>query len=367
MMTEVKVNLGERSYNIIIGVNILHNIADMVKSVCNPSNVFIISNPQIAKHYEAGVVSSLNDVGIKSFTMHIPSGERYKTLNTIKKMYEQMVFAKLDRKSVIIALGGGVVGDMTGFAAATYLRGINYFQIPTSLLAQVDSSIGGKTGVDLPQGKNLVGAFHQPRGVLIDISTLKTLPVRELRSGLAEVIKHGIIYDQQYHNFIKSNSKKLLSKDLKALEEAVVGSVNIKKDVVEKDENESGLRAILNYGHTIGHALETIGKFSKYKHGEASSIGMVTEAILAENIGVAEKCTAREVYSVLSSVNLPVEMDISFSEEEILRIIELDKKTIGGKLKMAIPESIGKCKIVDGLKREDVFDAIKTHKSWNGL
>ncbi len=361
-MPEVTVNLGDRSYVITIGSGVLESVGETV-AAGEPTGVLVVSNPKIAGFYGDAVLASLRSAGLRAELMCVPAGERFKTLGTVAKIYDALLKAKIDRKGAVVALGGGVVGDMAGFAAASYLRGIDFHQAPTTMLAQVDASVGGKVGVDLPQGKNLVGAFHQPRSVIIDTATLDTLPARELRSGLAEVVKHGIIYDQDFFVFLDRYASQLLAKRECPIVEAVHRSVRIKRDVVEQDERESGLRAILNYGHTVGHAIEVLSGYGKYRHGEASSIGMVTEALLAENTSVAESGTARAAARTLERMRLPVRMDDSLSTEDLIRAVELDKKTLGGRLRLALPQRIGRCAIVE-VTREALAAAIDYHRMW---
>lgn len=362
-MPEVKVNLGERSYVITIGPGALGSLGEVVSRTGAPTAVLVVSNPKVAGFYGEDVLRSLRSAGLRAELMCVPAGERFKTLGTVKKIYDALLAVRIDRKGAVVALGGGVIGDMAGFAAASYMRGIDFHQVPTTMLAQVDASVGGKVGVDLPQGKNLVGAFHQPRSVVIDTKTLDTLPAREIRSGLAEVVKHGIIYDQDFFVFLDRHASDLLAKRECPIVEAIHRSVRIKRDVVEQDERESGLRAILNYGHTVGHAIEVLSGYGKYRHGEASSIGMVTEALLAENESVAESGTAREVARTLARMRLPVMMDDSLRTEDILRAVELDKKTLGGRLRLALPQRIGQCAIVE-ITREALAGAIDAHRSW---
>lgn len=362
-MREVRVNLADRSYVITIGAEIIERVGDIVSGACKPTSAAVVTNTTVAKYYSKGILDSMTCAGIRTELITLPSGERFKTLHSIAKIYDAMLDFKMDRRSVIVALGGGVIGDMAGFAAATYMRGIDFIQVPTTLLAQVDASIGGKTGVDLPKGKNLVGAFHQPRAVIIDTRTLDTLPMRELRSGLAEVVKHGIIYDRHYLDFIECNSKELLKRNHEVLEKAICRSVEIKRDVVEADERESGLRAILNYGHTVGHAVEALSGFGKYRHGEASSIGMVTEALAAEDNGFAESGVTKKIAGVLNKFGLPVDMPAGLDTYEIIRAIELDKKTMGGKIRLALPVEIGKCRVISDIDRNMLARAIEKHKS----
>ncbi len=364
-MSEVTVNLGDRSYVITIGQDLLERIGSAAAAVRKPSAALIVSNPVVARLYAGRVKAGIESTGVSCAQCIIPAGERFKTLKSVTKIYEAALDAGLDRASAIVALGGGVVGDMAGFAAATYMRGIDYYQVPTTLLAQVDSSIGGKTGVDLPRGKNLVGAFHQPRAVLIDIDTLRTLPARELRCGLAEVVKHAIIYDRKFAMFLEGRAADLLARQPEAIREAVTRSIEIKRDVVQQDERESGLRAILNYGHTVGHAIEVVGGYGRYRHGEASAIGMVTEAILAERIGVAEKQTARHVAGILAAMRLPVRMDPLLGKAELLDAMRRDKKAVSGKFRLALPTRVGACEICK-VEPDALAEAIESHRVWGG-
>lgn len=360
-MCEIQVNLGERSYVVTVGPGVLATVGAIVSSVRRPGSAAVVSNPLVARYHVAAVMDSLASAGIRAELIVMPAGERFKTLRTVRRIYDALLAMNMDRGGAVVAVGGGVIGDTAGFAAATYMRGIDFYQVPTTVLAQVDASVGGKTGVDLPQGKNLVGAFHQPRAVLIDTMTLMTLPARELRSGLAEVVKHGIIYDQAFHGYVKSHASDLLARDEQALREVVRRSVEIKRDVVESDEKESGVRAILNYGHTVGHAIESLSGYGKYRHGEASSIGMVTEGILAEAEGIAEVGVADEVARTLRKMRLPVEMAPSLSTEEMVRAIGVDKKIMGGQLRLALPVRIGECGVF-AIGRDAVARAIDTHR-----
>lgn len=363
-MPEVKVNLGERSYVISIAPGAIGKLGESVTRHSAPTGALVVSNAAVAGFHGQAALDSLRDAGVKAELICVPTGERFKTLGSVKKIYEALIKARIDRKGAVVALGGGVIGDMAGFAAATYLRGIDLHQVPTTLLAQVDASVGGKVGVDLPQGKNLVGAFHQPRSVVIDTHTLSTLPARELRSGLAEVVKHGIIYDQEFFVFLDRYASELLAKLECPIVQAISRSVEIKRDVVQQDEREGGLRAILNCGHTVSHAIELLSGYGKYRHGEALSIGMVTEALLAERIGVAEAGLADEIARVLAKMRLPVGMDAAMATEDMIRAAELDKKTLGGRLRLALPSRIGECSVVE-VSREALASAIEAHRAWH--
>ncbi len=360
-MVDIRVDLGERAYTISIEPGGLEMLGEVVGD-SSPTGVLVVSNPVVARHYGEVVIKSLNEAGLSAQLFCVSAGERFKTLTTVRKIYDSMLQARIDRKGAVVALGGGVVGDMAGFAAATYLRGIDFHQVPTTLLAQVDAGVGGKVAVDLPQGKNLVGAFHQPRSALIDTRTLNTLPARELRCGLAEMVKHGIIYDQEYFAFLNRNAAYLLRRREGEMVCAVSRSVEIKRDIVVADEREIGLRGILNYGHTIGHAVEMLGGYGRYRHGEAVSIGMVTEALLAERESIAGPGLAKEVAESLIRMRLPVNLDPSHATAEVVRAVELDKKTLGGVFRLALPSRIGECSIVE-ISRHSLAGAIEAHKA----
>ena len=365
-MSEIKVNLGDRSYVITVRPGALADLGSIVVCAGRPTAAAVVSNPTVARYYAPAALESLRSAGVHAELVTVPAGERFKTLSTVRKIYDALLDMRMDRSGAVVALGGGVVGDMAGFAAATYMRGIDLYQVPTTLLAQVDASVGGKTGVDLPRGKNLVGAFHQPRAVVIDTSTLRTLPARELRCGLAEVVKHGIIYDQEFFKSLDLRAADLLARRERPLAEAICRSVEIKRDVVERDERESGLRAILNYGHTVAHAIEVLAGYGKYRHGEASSIGMVTEALLAEREHLAEKGLASEIAATLAKMRLPVEMEDSLDTGEMIRAIELDKKTLGGRTRLALPTRLGECAVFDDISREALAGAIEAHRAGAG-
>ncbi len=343
-MAEVRVELGERSYTIYVEKGAVGRVARHVPGGLKPSRVYVISDENVAPLYAGRVVASFEDAGYETVLEVIPAGEREKNLSRVERLYHRMIEAHLDRKSLVAALGGGVVGDIAGFAAATYMRGLAYVQIPTTIVAQVDSSIGGKTGVDLAEGKNLVGAFHQPAAVVIDPQTLSTLPVREVRAGLAEVIKHGVILDARYFARLEELGGALLSMDAQTAEEVVVRSVEIKADVVSRDEREGGLRAILNFGHTVGHALEAATGYQKYLHGEAVAVGMVAAANIAETIGLANESVGERIRALLGILGLPVTGD-GHSSREIVALLGRDKKAIGGTGRFVLVSKIGRAQI----------------------
>ena len=285
----------------------------------------------------------------------------------MSNLYDAFIEARLDRKSIVIAVGGGVLGDTVGFAAATYLRGIKIVQIPTTLLAQVDSSVGGKTGVDLRAGKNLIGAFHQPSIVVIDPATLDTLPTRELRSGLAEVIKYGIIYDASFFATIGAAMPALLRRERKPLLQVILRSCQIKAEVVAQDETEQGLRAILNYGHTVGHALESITSYRRYKHGEAISIGMVTASLIGEALGVTPPSVTQAICRTLAAAKLPIGFPKDIDAGQVLDASQRDKKTESGKLRFVLARSIGDVYLHNDVPTAAIIEAIERHRNGDFL
>jgi 3-dehydroquinate synthase len=357
---KVRVELGERSYNIVIGSNILSSIGASLKPFCFSPKVAVVSNPTVYLLYGDVVATSLGKAGFDILTVTIPDGEEYKDLLWVEHVYNMLLQAKLDRSSCIVALGGGVIGDITGFVASTYMRGISYIQMPTTLLAQVDSSVGGKTGVNHKLGKNMIGTFWQPRLVWVDVETLKTLQKREFLAGIAEVIKYGVIWDEELFDFLESKRKKILKLDREALMYVIKRSCEIKAEVVSKDERESGLRAILNFGHTIGHAIETVTGYRKYLHGEAVAIGMHLEAKLAGMLNLFDDRKTSRIKSLINAYNLPSEMPQDIDVDHILFSMQLDKKAIAGKLRFVLPEKIGKVRIQKGVAEKVIRDLLKS-------
>ena len=343
-MPVVNVSLGERSYPIVVGAGIFGQIGAALDAVGFPRRVGIVTNPTVGELYGDLLVDVLVDGVRQVSVVQVPDGEQYKTLDTLGHLYDTFIEWKFDRHCGLLALGGGVIGDLTGFAAATFLRGIPFVQVPTTLLAQVDSSVGGKTGVNHPQGKNLIGAFYQPRHVHIDVDTLKTLPPREYAAGLAEVVKYGVISDAGFFAWLEDNSLALAERDPEALQHAVMVSCQIKANVVESDENEQGLRAILNYGHTFGHAVETLAGYGVIRHGEAVAIGMVMAARTSMQLGL---CTERDVarlLALLQSLGLPVTPP-EFACEEYLAVMRHDKKVKDGAIRLVLNHGIGSAEI----------------------
>ncbi len=353
-MQKIRVELGERSYNIMIGNGVLKDIGSTIRKFGFSNKLALISNPTVYDLYGKTVLESLRASGHELIEVLLPDGEEYKSLASTEKIYELLLKAKLDRKSALIALGGGVIGDITGFAASTYMRGIDFIQIPTTLLAQVDSSVGGKTGVNHPLGKNMIGAFWQPRLVWIDTATLESLPRREFLSGLGEVIKYGVIWDEDFFAYLECNRDKILSLDKEALTHIIRRSCEIKSEVVSKDERESGLRAILNYGHTIGHAIETLTCYKKYLHGEAVAIGMNMEARLSHQLGLIEDKAVAKIKALIDSYELPSEMPDGIKINDLIGKMQIDKKTVGGNMHFVLPEKIGSVIIHSRIGPEDI-------------
>jgi len=338
----VNVPLGQRSYVIKVGPGLLDSIGRESGRAFLGKRCAIISDAKVAPLLGRQVKDSLARAGLESEMVVVPAGEKSKSLKSVEKCYHQLAGHRLERKSFIVALGGGVVGDLAGFVAATYLRGIPFVQVPTTLLAQVDSSVGGKVGVNLKAGKNLVGAFHQPRLVLCDIDTLRTLPLREFRAGLAEVIKYGIIYDAELFERLEREMEKLLRREPKVLADVIARCCEIKAEVVAQDETESGLRAILNFGHTIGHGLEAISHYGKYLHGEAISIGQVAAAKLSrEMLGLPQQHVER-IGNLFNRAGLPTNISLNQGQrQKLLDAMKLDKKVSAGEIKFVLARRIG--------------------------
>ncbi|MEM1172576.1 MAG: 3-dehydroquinate synthase [Cyanobacteria bacterium P01_H01_bin.35] len=348
-MASITVQLPQKSYEIAIAPGNLDKLGPKMELLNLGKKVLLVSNPEIFGHYGERAIGSLQEAGFDVSHCILPAGEEYKTPQTLHNIYDAALAHRLERSSTMVALGGGVVGDMTGFAAATWLRGLNVVQVPTSLLAMVDAAIGGKTGVNHPQGKNLIGAFHQPRLVLIDPEVLNTLPVREFRGGMAEVIKYGVIWDAELFAQME-NSQSLdeinnLTPGL--LEEILIRSCQSKADVVAKDEKESGLRAILNYGHTVGHAVESLTGYTVVTHGEAVGIGMVAASQLAVESGMWDEESDRRQLGLIEKASLPTKLPSGLDIEDILVSLQTDKKVKAGKVRFVLPIGVGVVTVTD--------------------
>lgn len=361
-MRTVQVPLDNRTYTIVVDRKLLSTLGERCGNFGLAGRCAIITDRNVAKHYAKNAIYALKKVGIDAVLIVIPAGEKAKSLGTVQKCYDALAKHRLERKSFIIALGGGVVGDLAGFVAATYLRGIPFVQVPTTLLAQVDSSVGGKVGVNLPAGKNLVGAFYQPKHVLCDLATLDSLPEREFRAGLAEVIKYGIIYDAGLFAGLERDLAKILKRDSDALADIVARSCEIKAEVVGQDETETGLRAILNFGHTIGHGLEAISRYGKFLHGEAISIGQVAAAMLSSRmLGLPLEHVDR-IRALFKRAGLPVAVRLSkIQRRHLYDAMRLDKKVSAGEIKFVLARQIGKVEFgikVPNAEIDSVLDAI---------
>ncbi len=357
-MEKIRVELGERSYEIIIGRGSLNLIGERLLRFSLGQKIGIVTNPLVSELYGEKVLNSLKKEGFDPYLIIIPDGEIYKDYFWAYHILTKMLEFGFDRRSSLIALGGGVIGDITGFVASVYMRGIAYIQIPTTLLAQVDSSVGGKTAVNHPLGKNMIGTFWQPLLVWIDVETLDSLPEREFISGLSEVIKYGIIWDKDFFDSLVENRGKILKKDKELLISIIKRSCEIKAEVVSRDEKESFLRSILNYGHTIGHAIETITGYSTYLHGEAIAIGMVNEAKISNSLGFLNRESFLKIRETIKNFGLPVDIPSFFDPSMMIKTILLDKKNIEGKIRIVIPEEIGRMKINFEIKEEDLKKAI---------
>ena len=338
----VRVQLAARSYDLVIGDGVRRQLGARCQALGLGARCAIIADQNVAPLLAQSTKNNLRATGFEPVTIVVPAGETAKSLRNVHRCYDQLAAHRLERKSFVVALGGGVVGDLAGFVAATYLRGVPFVQVPTTLLAQVDSSVGGKVGVNLKAGKNLVGAFHQPRLVLCDLSTLRTLPPRELRAGFAEDIKYGIIYDAKLFAQLERDLPKLLKLHPALLAGVIARCCEIKAEVVSQDETESSVRAILNFGHTIGHALEAISRYGKYLHGEAIAIGQVAAAELSSALLGLPPTDAERIADLFRRAGLPTSVKLNKSEmEKLFLAMRLDKKVSGGEIKFVLAKRMG--------------------------
>jgi len=357
-MIEIPVDLGPRSYSVLVGAGALATVGTELAKRGVGRKVVLVSDAAIARLHAEPVVRGLGQAGFDIAQVSVPGGEQAKRLDVVSDLWDRLLDTGCDRTSTVVALGGGAVGDVAGFAAATYMRGMNLVQVPTTLLAQVDASIGGKTAIDHPRGKNLIGAFHQPRIVIVDPATLTTLPQREFRSGLAEVIKHGIVLDAAYFADLETSIPALLERDLATLERVVAGSCRLKAGVVERDEQEAELRWVLNYGHTVGHALEAATGFRRWAHGEAISLGIAAEARLAERLGIGSPATTERQMRLLSAVGLPV-YGLQVDPATVVEAMSRDKKSRDGRVPFVLAPEIGSFRIVPEVPSDIVLQVLK--------
>lgn len=350
----VDVALGASSYAVVVERGVLTTVGARLRSLGVGSRAALVTSASILRLYGKPVTESLEDAGFTVTVVDVPEGESAKTLAVAEQCWNALLAAGLDRTSTVLALGGGAVGDLAGFVAATYMRGLNFVQIPTTVLAQVDASIGGKTAIDHPTAKNLVGAFYQPRLVLIDTSTAATLPARDFRSGFAEIVKHGIVLDAGYFEDLERSVPEILARDGGTLERIIGGSCRLKAGVIERDpEEKSELRFALNYGHTIGHALEAATAFGRWTHGEAVSLGVVAEARLAARLGMASAETADRQERLLSALGLPVRIT-DVDVDAVLAATRRDKKARDGRVPFVLAPAIGEFRVVYDIASADV-------------
>ena len=342
-MKTLELELGERSYPIHIGSQLIDR-ADLYKKHLKGSFTAVVTNQTVAPLYADRVVKTLESLGQKVRLVVLPDGEVYKTWETLQKIFDALLESGADRKSTLIALGGGVIGDMTGFAAASYMRGVRFIQVPTTLLSQVDSSVGGKTGINHPLGKNMIGAFYQPQAVIADLDTLKTLPPKELAAGLAEVVKHGAIADADFFSWIEKNIEPLNACEPKAMEHAVQRSCEIKSQIVALDEKEGGVRATLNFGHTFGHAIEAGMGYGEWLHGEAVGCGMVLAADLSVRTGRLTKDDFQRIKNLVTALKLP-SAPPKLGVSRYIDLMSVDKKAEGGEVRYILLDGIGRSTI----------------------
>ena len=358
MTKTLRVELGDNSYPLVVGTGLLDSVGKLLTPHTKSNKVLIVSDAFVKTRYMPVVLKNLKDAGLDVSTVEVPGGEENKSLAQFSRIQDSLVEHQLDRGSMLIALGGGVIGDLAGFAAAVYMRGIPYVQIPTTLQAQVDASVGGKTAINHPKGKNLIGAFHQPKLVVIDVDTLKTLPQRDIRAGLIEVIKMGVIRDEPLFEMVEENLEAILNLDDTTLIQTISQACVNKAEIVAKDEKESGLRMVLNYGHTFGHALEALTHYNRYRHGEAVSIGMNCAAQLAANLGMFSEADFQRQQTLLARAKLPIVFPTDLTPEALCDAMYLDKKTLGGKLRLILPTRIGEVVIRDDIDDRHVLEAI---------
>jgi 3-dehydroquinate synthase len=361
-MRSVTVALPGRAYQVDVGSGALAGVGEGLDRLGSGRRVALVTDAAIARSFGATVAGAVAATGRTVELLPVPSGEASKSLRELERLYLEFARLRLDRGSAVLALGGGVVGDLAGFAAATYLRGIDLVQLPTTLLAQVDASVGGKTAIDLPVGKNLVGAFHQPRWVVADVATLATLPPRELRAGLAEVIKYGVIADAALFALLEREQARILAGEPEALAEIVFQSCRIKADVVTQDEREGGLRAILNYGHTVGHGVEAAAGYTGLLHGECVAIGMTAAAAIAVRTGLLAQAEADRQRRLLQLYGLPIAIPAELDGEAILAAMRLDKKTRDDEIHFVLPRRIGAVEIgcrIPGELLADVLEELR--------
>jgi len=350
----VSVNLGALSYSIVVEAGALGSVGERLRAVVGGRRAALVSDAGILRLHGAPVIASLEAAGFAVTVIEVPEGETAKTLSVAEHCWDRLLAAGLDRSSTVLGLGGGAVGDLAGFVAATYMRGLNFVTLPTTILAQVDASVGGKTAIDHPKAKNLIGAFHQPRLVIVDPAVVRTLPDREFRSGLAEIVKHGIVLERAYFDEVERDAGRLLGRELPVLERIIGGSCRLKAAVIERDpEEKSDLRFALNYGHTVGHALEAATGFNRWTHGEAVALGIVAEARLARRLKLADDATVEPQERLLASLGLPVRAG-AVDVDAVLGAMTHDKKARDGRVPFVLSPRLGEFRVVRDVPPSDV-------------
>ncbi len=357
-MQTIHVDLGPRSYPIYLGSQTLSSIGPICKQHPLSSTIVILTDRTVAKFYLSYVANSLNHHGFSVLDVVIPTGEQQKSISRANKIFTELIQHKVGRNATILALGGGVIGDLAGFVAAVYLRGIGFVQVPTTLLAQVDSSVGGKVAVNHPLGKNMIGAFYQPKFVFSDVMVLKTLPLREIVCGLGEAIKYGIIADEALFGYIENHLTDILSLEPENLTRIISRCCTIKSEIVSQDETERSVRTILNFGHTIGHALEAAGRYRVLKHGEGVLLGMLAETKIAAERGHCSRELFERLQELLCRVPLQVRLE-QLRKVDIVQAVAVDKKTINGRVRIVMPLKLGKVQVIEGIERSEVVEAIE--------
>ncbi len=356
-MSTLRVNLAERSYDIAIGSGIAESIADYLQQWSPTSHVVLVTDETVDELHGDRLASHLTEAGLEVDVFAVPVGETSKSADLLIELWESLLDQGTDRGSVVVAVGGGVIGDLAGFVAATFTRGLRFIQVPTTLLAQVDSSVGGKVGINLTEAKNMVGAFWQPNGVLIDVDLLATLPPREFAAGMAEVIKYGVIMDAEFFEWIENNQSAIRDHDAEALAHIVEQSCRLKAQVVEADEREtSGHRAILNFGHTFGHALEAATEYKSLLHGEAVAIGMVCAARLAFTLGRVDEGFCQRLEKLLAAFDLPTKIPLDIDRDAVLKLMWHDKKVADNRLVFVLPTQLGHVELVSNVDDNAVDD-----------
>jgi len=361
-MRSLEVSLAERSYPILIGPGLLDR-CEALERLATGRQVAIVTDDVVAPRYLARLHGALGNAPAALLDVVLPSGEAHKTWESLNRIFDALLAARFDRGCLLLALGGGVVGDMAGFAAAVYQRGVDFVQLPTTLLAQVDSSVGGKTAINHPAGKNMIGAFHQPRAVVIDIDTLRSLPLRELRAGLAEVVKYGLICDAEFFEWLEGNADRLLALDAPALMHAVHRCCAIKAQIVARDEHEQGDRALLNLGHTFGHAIESVTGYSRWLHGEAVAAGLLMAASMSQRTGLISAAEVARIAALLQRLGLRTDARGELAPAEARAAMSLDKKVKDGRVRLVLMRGIGRAFVTDDYVEETLAATLEAHLS----